>query len=202
MGIERALPWLGAAFAAGLLLGAVPMGVLVARAFGLPDPRGYGSGNPGATNVLRSGHRLAAALTFLLDALKGAVPVLWFLGWGDLAAQCAGLGALMGHCYSPWLGLRGGKGVATLMGMVGALYWPVGIAAALTWLAAVGLSRISSVGGLAAAASAPLWFVVFERWEAVLAAALAALLVWVRHAPNLGRLLRGEEPRIGRRGGR
>ncbi len=198
MGLDRALPWLVLAFAMGLAAGSVPMGLLVARAFGLPDPRGIGSGNIGATNVLRTGHRGAAALTFGLDALKGALPTWALLGWGDLAAQAAGLGALVGHCFSPWLRFRGGKGVATLQGVMLALHWPAGLAVAATWLAAVALSRISSVGGLAAAASAPLWLLAFGRWEAVLAATLAAGLVWVRHGSNLRRLVAGTEPRIGR----
>lgn len=198
MGLERALPWLLTAFAAGYALGAVPTGLLLCRAFGLPDPRGFGSGNVGATNVLRTGNRLAALLTYLLDLLKGAVPVLVFLSWGDLAAQAAGLGALLGHCASPWLGFRGGKGVASFMGMVLALHWPAGLAMAATWLAAAGLVRISSVGGLAAAASAPLWLALFARWEAVLAALLGAALVWLRHAGNIRRLLAGTEPKIGR----
>nr|WP_285673894.1 glycerol-3-phosphate 1-O-acyltransferase PlsY [Limibaculum sp. NKW23] len=200
MGIERALPWLALAAACGLAIGSVPMGVLLARLFGLPDPRAIGSGNIGATNMLRTGHRGAAAATLLLDALKGFLPVWLFLGWGDLAAQAAGLGALLGHCFSPWLRFRGGKGVATLIGIGFGLHWPVGLAVVLTWLAAAGLSRISSVGGLAAAAGLPLWLWGFGRWEAVLAGLCAAALVWLRHAGNIRRLLAGTEPRIG--GGR
>ncbi len=199
LGFDRALPWLALAFSIGLAAGAVPIGVLLARAFGLPDPRGIGSGNIGATNVLRTGHRLAAGLTFVLDAAKGAVPVLVFLSWGDLAAQAAGLGALLGHCYSPWLRFQGGKGVSTLQGVMLALYWPAGLGVAATWLTAVALTRISSVGGLAAAASAPLWLIVFSRWEAVQAASLAALLIWLRHIGNIRRLVAGNEPRIGQR---
>ncbi len=198
MGIERALPWLLTALAAGFAIGAVPVAVLVCRALGLPDPRGIGSGNPGATNVLRTGNRAAAALVLALDIAKGAGPVLLFLAWGDLAAQAAGLGALLGHCFSPWLGFRGGKGVATFLGLVLGLHWPAGLASVLTWLAAAGIARISSVGALAATAAAPLWLAAFERWEAVLAAALAAVLVWLRHGRNIARLARGEEPRIGR----
>ncbi|MEO1601065.1 MAG: glycerol-3-phosphate 1-O-acyltransferase PlsY [Pseudomonadota bacterium] len=198
MGLDRALPWLLGAFLAGYLVGSVPFGILVSRLFGLPDPRTVGSGNIGATNVLRSGHKAAAAVTLLLDALKGAVPVLLFLFWGDLAAQAAGLGALIGHCFPVWLRFRGGKGVATFLGLVAALYWPAGAAAALTWLVAAGASRISSLAALVSAASAPVWLWGLGRLEAFLAVALAAVLVWARHHANIGRLLRGEEPRIGR----
>ncbi|MEO0622065.1 MAG: glycerol-3-phosphate 1-O-acyltransferase PlsY [Pseudomonadota bacterium] len=198
MGLDRALPWLLGAFLAGYLVGSVPFGILVSRLFGLADPRTVGSGNIGATNVLRSGHKAAAAVTLLLDALKGAVPVLLFLFWGDLAAQAAGLGALIGHCFPVWLRFRGGKGVATFLGLVAALYWPAGAAAALTWLVAAGASRISSLAALVSAASAPVWLWGLGRLEAFLAVALAAVLVWARHHANIGRLLRGEEPRIGR----
>mgnify|MGYP006275315669 CR=1 FL=1 len=199
MGLERALPWLIAAFAGGYLAGSVPFGMLLSRLMGLGDLRRIGSGNIGATNVLRTGNRTAAALTLVLDALKGALPVLLFLGWGDLAAQAAGAGALVGHCFPVWLRFRGGKGVATFLVVMVGLYWPAGAAVCLTWLAGAGISRISSVGALAAAASAPLWLMAFERWEAVLVAILLAALVWLRHAGNIVRLLRGEEPRIGQR---
>jgi len=200
MGLERALPWLAAAFGTGYLLGSIPFGLLLARLFGLGDLRRIGSGNIGATNVLRTGNRAAAALTLGLDAGKGALPVLWFLGWGDLAAQAAALGAILGHCFPVWLGFRGGKGVATFLGILLALYWPAGLGALATWAAAAGLSRISSVGALAASASAPLWLIGFGRWEAVLAALVLTGLVWLRHGANIARLIRGTEPRIG--GGR
>ena len=199
MGLERALPWLIAALAGGYLAGSIPFGMLVARALSLGDLRRIGSGNIGATNVLRTGSKGAAALTLLLDAAKGAIPVLVFLGWGDLAAQAAALGALLGHCFPVWLAFRGGKGVATFLGIVLALYWPAGVATCATWLAAAGLSRISSVGALAAAAAAPVWLVVFARWEAVLVTAVLAGLVWLRHAGNIRRLAAGTEPRIGGR---
>lgn len=198
MGLDRALPWLTLAFAIGYLAGSVPFAILVSRVFGIADPRRVGSGNIGATNVLRSGNRAAAAATFALDALKGAVPVLAFLNWGDLAAQAAGLGALIGHCYPVWLRFRGGKGVSSFMGIVAVLHWPTGIAVALSWLAAAAVTRISSVGALVATASAPLWLWFFGRLEAVLAAALIAAIVWIRHGANILRLARGEEPRIGR----
>ncbi|MEL6476288.1 MAG: glycerol-3-phosphate 1-O-acyltransferase PlsY, partial [Pseudomonadota bacterium] len=195
MGWERALPWLLVALATGYLIGTLPVGVLIARIFGLGDLRRIGSGNIGATNVLRTGNRLAALLTLWLDAAKGAVPVLLFLSWGDLAAQAAGLGAVLGHCFPVWLWFRGGKGVASFIGVMLALYWPAGLAVCLTWLIAAGLSRISSVGALAASASAAAWLAAFGRWEAVLVALLLAALIWLRHWGNIARLLAGTEPR-------
>ena len=168
MGLERALPWLIAALAGGYLAGSVPFGVLVARFFRLGDLRQIGSGNIGATNVLRTGNKLAAFTTVLLDALKGTVPVLIFLGWGDLAGQAAGLGAFLGHCFPVWLRFKGGKGVATWLGVMLAIHPLTWAALCLTWLAAAVLTRISSVGALAAAASGPLWLILFDRWEAVL----------------------------------
>jgi len=202
MGLDRALPWLSLAFAVGYLAGSIPVGLLLARAFGLPDPRGIGSGNIGATNVLRTGNKAAAAATLLLDAAKGAVPVLVFLGWGDLAAQAAGLGAMLGHCFPVWLRFRGGKGVASFLGVLLALHWPSGAMACVTWLAGAALTRRSSVGALAATLSAPLWLIVFDRWEAVLVALILAALVWARHHGNIRRLIAGTEPRIGAGGGK
>jgi len=198
MGLERALPWLSVAFAAGYLIGSVPVGLILARLLGFGDLRQRGSGNIGATNVLRTGHKGAALATLLLDAAKGAVPVLWFLGWGDLAAQSAGLGAFLGHCAPVWLLFRGGKGVATFLGIMLALHWPSGLGCCAAWAAGAGLSRRSSVGALAASASAPLWLIGFDRWEAVLLVCLLAVLVWLRHSANIRRLIRGEEPKIGR----
>ncbi|MEM9145419.1 MAG: glycerol-3-phosphate 1-O-acyltransferase PlsY [Pseudomonadota bacterium] len=197
MGLDRALPWLLTAFALGYGAGSIPFGIAISRLFGLRDPRKVGSGNIGATNVLRSGHRGAAALTLMGDALKGAVPVLVLMGWGDLSAQAAALGALIGHCFPIWLRFRGGKGVATFLGTVVALHTWTGIGAAIIWLVAARLSRISSVGALAATASAPLWLVAFSRWEAVLAVTIAVLIVWIRHAENIRRLIQDQEPRIG-----
>ena len=118
MGFERALPWLILALGCGYLAGSIPFGVIVARVFRLGDLRKIGSGSIGATNVLRTGNKLAALATLLLDALKGALPVLFFLGWGDLAGQAAGLGAFLGHCFPVWLRFRGGKGVATWLGVM------------------------------------------------------------------------------------
>ncbi|MEM6934186.1 MAG: glycerol-3-phosphate 1-O-acyltransferase PlsY [Pseudomonadota bacterium] len=200
MGIERALPWLLGALCTGYLIGSIPFGVLIARAFDLGDLRQIGSGNIGATNVLRTGNRKAAALTLALDAVKGAIPVLIFLNWGDLAGQAAGLGAVLGHCFPVWLRFRGGKAVATFIGVIYGLYWPVGLLICANWMMAARLSRISSVGGLIATAAAPLWFMLLDRWEAVLAAIILAGLIWLRHRENIARLIQGTEPKIKLRG--
>lgn len=197
MALDRALPWLAGAFACGYLAGSIPFGLTVARLFRLPDPRGVGSGNIGAANMLRTGGRTAAAATLLLDALKGLIPVLGFLTWGDLPAQAAGLGAVLGHCFSVWLRFRGGKGVATCLGAALGLFWPAGALACLAWLAVAGATRIASAAGLTACLSVPVWLAAFARWEAVLVALLIAAVVWIRHAPNIRRLLTGSEPRIG-----
>ncbi len=200
MGFERALPWLMLALGCGYLAGSIPFGMIVARLFRLGDLRRIGSGNIGATNVLRTGNRPAALATLLLDASKGAVPVWYFLDTsGDLAAQAAGLGAFLGHCFPVWLRFRGGKGVATWFGILLAIHPLTWVALCLTWLAAAALSRISSVGALATVASGPLWLIVFDRWEAVLLAIILGVLVWLRHHANIRRILRGEEPRIGKR---
>lgn len=197
MAPERALPWLAAAFLAGYLVGSIPFGVIIARLFRLGDLRRIGSGNIGATNVLRTGNKRAALLTLLFDAAKGAVPVAIFLGWGDLAAQAAGLGAFLGHCFPVWLKFRGGKGVATWIGIMLALHPLSGLAVMATWLATVAVTRISSTGALVASVSGPLWLALFARWEAVLIAIILGGFIWLRHLPNIRRLLRGEEPRIG-----
>jgi glycerol-3-phosphate acyltransferase PlsY len=200
MGIEQALPWLLVALSVGYLAGSVPFGVLVAQVFNLGDLRKIGSGNIGATNVLRTGNKLAAFTTVLLDALKGAVPVLIFLNlWGDLAGQAAGLGAFLGHCFPVWLRFRGGKGMATYLGVMLAVHPLTWVALCLTWLATAALTRISSAAALAAAASGPVWLILFGRWEAVLLSIILGVLVWIRHHTNISRILRGEEPKIGKR---
>ncbi|HSF96755.1 MAG TPA: glycerol-3-phosphate 1-O-acyltransferase PlsY [Thermohalobaculum sp.] len=198
MGFERALPWLLTALACGYLAGSIPFGLIVTRIFQLGDLRKIGSGNIGATNVLRTGSKKAAAMTLLLDAAKGAIPVAVFLSlWGDLAGQLAGLGAFLGHCFPVWLKFRGGKGVSTWLGIMLAIHPPSWAAVCVTWLVAAKLSRISSVGALVASASGPLWLILFGRWEAVLLAIILGALVWLRHIDNIRRLLKGEEPRIG-----
>lgn len=192
------LPLLALITIAAYLLGSVPFGIVMARLFGLGDLRQIGSGNIGATNVLRTGHKLAAVLTLILDAGKGAIAVLVARALaGEDAAQLAGFAAFLGHCYPVFLRFQGGKGVATFLGTLIALVWPVGLAACATWAVVAALSRISSLSALVAAALSPVWMVVFGYPGMVLAGALAAL-VFMRHQPNISRLLRGEEPRIGK----
>lgn len=184
--------------ALGYLLGSIPFGVVIARALGLGDLRQIGSGNIGATNVLRTGNKPAAAATLILDAGKGAIAILLARAAGlEALAPWAGLAAFAGHCFPVWLGFRGGKGVATFLGTLLALSWPVGLLSCATWLAAAKLSRISSVGALAASALAPVWLWVLGLPGLIPPVALLALLIWVRHKDNLSRLRAGTEPRIG-----
>ncbi|MFP4327006.1 MAG: glycerol-3-phosphate 1-O-acyltransferase PlsY [Paracoccaceae bacterium] len=187
--------------AIGYLLGSVSFGLVLTRALGLGDPRAIGSGNIGATNVLRTGSKAAAAGTLLLDGAKGALAV--FLARyqaGEDAAQLAGLAAFAGHCYPVWLGFRGGKGVATFLGVLLALAWPVGLACCATWAAGVAVTRISSLGALFAAGSSTIWMVLLGSGEAVLMGAAMTLLIFWRHRANIARIRAGEEPRLGRKG--
>ena len=196
--IVTPLAMLGVWALAGYLLGAIPFGVLLTRALGLGDLRKVGSGNIGATNVLRTGNRAAAAGTLILDGGKGAAAVLLARALaGEDAAQLAGLAALVGHCYPVWLRFRGGKGVATFLGILLALGWPVGLLCCATWAFAVALTRVSSVGALTAATASPVWAFFMARVELlVLCLVLTALIAW-RHRENLARLRAGTEPRIG-----
>jgi acyl phosphate:glycerol-3-phosphate acyltransferase len=185
--------------AIGYLLGSIPFGVLITRAAGLGDLRSIGSGNIGATNVLRTGSKGAAAATLLLDGAKGAAAVILARAFAaEDAGQVAGLASLLGHCFPVWLGFRGGKGVATALGLLLAASWPVGLCVAATWIAVAALGRISSLAALVAAASAPLWALLWAPAVALLAL-LTAVLVIARHHANIARLRAGTEPRIGRR---
>lgn len=185
----------------GYLLGSVPFGIVITRALGLGDLRAIGSGNIGATNVLRTGHRGAALATLLLDSGKGALAVLIARAvGGEAAGIVAGTAAFVGHLFPVWLGFRGGKGVATFLGTVLALHWPLGLAACAAWLAAAAVTRISSMGALvAAAASAPL-AALLGRGALVLPCLLMAALIVLRHKANIARIRAGTEPRIGGRG--
>ncbi|WP_425093135.1 glycerol-3-phosphate 1-O-acyltransferase PlsY [Tropicimonas sp. S265A] len=182
------------------LLGSVPFGLVIARTLGLGDLRQIGSGNIGATNVLRTGNKAAAAATLVLDAGKGAIAV-WLARAliGEDAAQVAGAMAFLGHCFPIYLRFKGGKGVATFLGTLLALAWPVGVAACGTWLAVAGALRISSLAALVAAATAPVWALGLGHAGVSALAAFLAVLVWIRHRPNIQRLLDGSEPRIGRK---
>jgi glycerol-3-phosphate acyltransferase PlsY len=183
---------------ASYLLGSIPSGLVITRALGLGDLRQIGSGNIGATNVLRTGNRAAAAATLILDAGKGAVAVLLASAWvGPDAAQVAALFAFLGHLYPVWLKFSGGKGVATFLGTLLALAWPVGLAACATWAVTAAVSRISSLSALVAAGLAPVWLLIFGRGQMLALVVILALLVFLRHAPNIARLRAGTEPRIG-----
>lgn len=195
----------------GYLLGSVPFGLLLTRAFGTADLRSIGSGNIGATNVLRTGHKGLAAATLLLDAGKGAAAVLLareFTGHNEHIAAIAGFAAFGGHLFPIWLKLRGGKGVSTMLGVTLAAWWPAGVAALLVWLVGAAASRYSSVGGMLAALAAPIiftvelttniWWTLFPAaldWLAVLW--LMAVLLILKHADNIRRLRAGSEGRIG-----
>jgi glycerol-3-phosphate acyltransferase PlsY len=189
----------------GYLLGSIPFGVIVMRAAGAGDPRAIGSGNIGATNVLRSGRRGLAALTLLGDGGKGALAVLIaFLATrgASLQAQAtltalAGGAAFLGHLFPVWLGFKGGKGVATFFGTLLAAAWPVGVAAGATWILMALVFRISSLAALTAALLAPVFALLLGRPVVALLALFMAVLIYVRHAANIRRLAKGEEPRIG-----
>ena len=186
-----------AALLIGYLLGSIPFGVILTRAAGAGDLRQIGSGNIGATNVLRTGRKGLAAATLLLDALKGAAAV-WIVAsiWPTLA-PVAGAAAFVGHCYPAWLRFRGGKGVATLMGIALALSPPVAAVYAVVWLGLLALIRISSVAGMCAAVSAPVAAAWFGRFDIVLVLLALALIVLWKHRANIDRLASGTEPRIG-----
>jgi acyl phosphate:glycerol-3-phosphate acyltransferase len=189
---------LGAAATAGYLLGSVPFGLVLARAAGYGDIRKIGSGNIGATNVLRTGNKPLAAATLILDSGKGAGAALLAL-WagGENAALVAGGAAMLGHSFPVWLGFKGGKGVATALGVLLAVAWPVGLGACLTWLATAALFRISSLSALVAVGLSPLSAWYFAGPETAGLALFIAVLVFVRHEANIRRLLAGEEPKIG-----
>lgn len=181
----------------GYALGSVPFGLIVTRLAGAGDLRSIGSGNIGATNVLRTGRKGLAAATLLLDLAKGLAAVLiaarFWPEWTGLAA----LGAFAGHCFPVWLGFRGGKGVATTAGVAFGLAWPVGLAYAATWIALLLTVRISSVAGMTATAVAPLVALALGETQAALVLAVIAAVVLFQHRENIGRLRAGTEPRIG-----
>ncbi len=181
------------------LLGSIPFGIVITRALGLGDLRAIGSGNIGATNVLRTGHKGAAAATLILDAAKGGVAVLLARALvAEDAAQLAGLAAFLGHLYPVWLRFKGGKGVATFIGTLLALHWPVGLGVCATWVVIAAVFRISSLAALIAAASSTFWMVGLGQGRMLVLGAVLTLLVYARHGANLKRLRMGTEPKIGR----
>ena len=192
---QSAFPALLAALAFGYLLGSIPFGLVVTRAAGLGDVRRIGSGNIGATNVLRTGNKKLAALTLLLDALKGTAAVLIAGRWGQDAAIAAGFGAFLG-----WLGFKGGKGVATYLGVLLGLAWIGALVFAVVWLAVAFATRFSSLAALVAAAVTPVALYVLGHADAAALFAVLSVIVFVKHRANIGRLLAGTESRIGAKG--
>lgn len=187
--------------AMGYLFGSIPFGVILTRLGGAGDVRNIGSGNIGATNVLRTGRKGLAAGTLLLDMAKGFVAVWIAASLAPADVMIAGAGAILGHLYPIWLKFRGGKGVATYMGVALALDWRIGAIYAALWIGVIALSRISSLGGLVAAIGVPIsaWALGHPEWVPLLSA-LTLLILW-RHKENIARLVKGQEPRIGKSGG-
>lgn len=190
-------PYLAAALAGGYLLGAIPFGIILTRLAGLGDLRKMGSGNIGATNVLRTGRKGIAAATLLLDGGKGAAAVAIATNWGPDITIVAAAGALLGHLFPVWLGFRGGKGVATGLGILLALSWPVGALACATWLLFAAVFRYSSLAALAAVAAAPVYAWLFADPQRMEFAIVMAALIWLRHHGNIRRLATGAESKIG-----
>jgi len=187
-----------AAFGFGYLLGSIPFGLILTKLAGLGDVREIGSGNIGATNVLRAGSKPLAAATLLLDAAKGTAAVLLAAHWGETPAMLAGLAAFLGHLFPVWLGFRGGKGVATFIGVLLGLYWPGGLAFCAVWLITAFATRYSSLAALVASAASVVLLALTGRWELAALFLFLTVLLYIRHASNIGRLGRGEEARIGK----
>lgn len=184
----------------GYLLGSIPFGVVMARLGGLGDLRKIGSGNIGATNVLRTGNKGLAALTLILDALKGTAAVVIAGFWGPDLALLAGLSAFLGHIYPVWLGFRGGKGVATYLGVLAPVAWPAAIVFAVAWLIVAAVTRYSSLAALVATVAAPLTLFWMGYVDGAVLFGLMTLVIYFKHAQNIARLLKGTESRIGSKG--
>lgn len=192
-----ALPYLLAALLFGYLLGSIPFGVILTRLAGLGDVRSIGSGSIGATNVLRTGNKKLAAATLLGDALKGTVAVLIASQWGPDTAVCAAFGAFLGHLFPVWLKFKGGKGVATYVGILLGLFWPALLIFAGVWIASAYLTRYSSLSALLASAITPFVLVLFGEWQTAELFAVMTVLLFIAHRANINRLVRGTEGRIG-----
>ncbi len=188
------------ALAFGYLLGSVPFGLLFTRAAGLGDVRSIGSGNIGATNVLRTGNKKLAAVTLLFDVLKGTVAVLVAGIYGHDAAMAAGVGAFLGHLYPVWLGFKGGKGVATYLGVLIALAWKAALVFAVVWIAVAFLLRYSSAAALLAAIAVPVALLLLGQQPLAIMFALLSVLLFLKHRTNISRLMAGTETRIGAKG--
>jgi acyl phosphate:glycerol-3-phosphate acyltransferase len=184
----------------GYLLGSIPFGLLITRAAGLGDVRKIGSGNIGATNVLRTGNKRLAAATLLLDMLKGTAAVLIAGIYGPEAAMAGGLGAFLGHVFPVWLGFKGGKGVATYLGVLAGLMWKAALVFAVVWLAVALVMRYSSLAALIAAVAVPVALYVMGHVDLAILFAVMSLVVFVKHRANISRLLAGSESRIGAKG--
>ncbi len=193
------MDWL-VSFLMAYQLGSIPFGLVLTRLFGAGDLRAIGSGNIGATNVLRTGRKGLAASTLLLDLAKGLLAVLFAWRFWPAGVDCAAAGAVLGHCFPVWLRFKGGKGAATLMGVSLGLAWPIGLVYAAVWLGMLALARISSVAGMSAAVSAPLAALITGQSEHAPVLALLAALVLCLHRANIARLRAGTEPKAG--GGR
>lgn len=191
------LPVNAAMLAMGYLFGSIPFGLLLTKMAGAGDLRSIGSGNIGATNVLRTGRKGLAAATLLLDALKATAAILIARHWGDYAAVIAGLGAFLGHLYPVWLRFKGGKGVATYIGCLLGLAWPGLLVFAIVWLAVAFATRYSSAAALAASAAAPLSLLFMSNLPAAEIFTALSVLLWFKHWPNIERLMNGTETRIG-----
>ena len=191
---------IGLALAFGYLLGSIPFGLLITRAAGLGDVRKIGSGNIGATNVLRTGNKGLAALTLLLDAAKGAAAVLIAGRWGVELGIAAGFASFLGHLFPVWLGFKGGKGVATYLGVVAALLWKVALVFVAVWLAVAFITRFSSLAALLAAIAVPVSAYLMGRVDYAVVLAIMSVLVFLKHRANIARLMNGSDSKIGARG--
>ena len=193
---SHALPYLLTALAVGYVFGSIPFGLLITRIAGLGDVRDIGSGNIGATNVLRTGRKGVAVATLLADILKGTVPVLLAGLFGPEPAICAALGAVVGHCWPVWLKFKGGKGVATFIGVQLGLYWPLGLIFLAVWLGVAIVLHYSSVSSLTATALTPVWAALFGQWQLAELFILLGAIIFFSHRENIGRLLKREESKI------
>lgn len=179
------------------LIGSIPFGIIISKIMGLGNLRNIGSGNIGATNVLRTGNKLAAILTLIFDLLKGAIAVIiTYYIFNDTTAQIAALSSFLGHCFPIWLKFKGGKGVATFIGISLALYWPAGILICLTWVLTAFLSRVSSLSALISSLSSILWVWVLGAPSAVFIMTVLTILIWCRHIENIKRIIKNTEPKI------